>query len=261
MGGERIERAAAALYAAWQGGPSVALPNDDVAPADMAEAIRIQDALVAKLGHEVAGWKLGASSRAAMAAAGIEGPMSGRLFRHILHEDGARFPAKSFRAPILEAEFAFRMAADLPAREAAYGEGEVLDAVAEMIMGVEVADNRYAATPPIPMPFLTADNAATGAYVVGGSVADWREMDSTTIEATLEVDGEVVGPSLSGEARCDPKWVLVWTANALSGRGLGLGAGDLVTTGTACQAVPGGADMDIVARFQGLGEVRLAIES
>ena len=159
----------------------------------MAEAIRIQDALVAKLGHEVAGWKLGASSRAAMAAAGIEGPMSGRLFRHILHEDGARFPAKSFRAPILEAEFAFRMAADLPAREAAYGEGEVLDAVAEMIMGVEVADNRYAATPPIPMPFLTADNAATGAYVVGGSVADWREMDSTTIEATLEVDGEVVG--------------------------------------------------------------------
>ena len=259
MSGDDIERAAAALEAAWQGGPSLAIPNDAVAPADMAEALRIQDALVAKLGHEVAGWKLGASSTAAMAAAGIDGPMCGRLFTQTLHENGASFPASAFRACILEAEFAFRMAADLPARAAAYREEEVMDAVADMVLGVEVADHRYAASPPIPMRLLTADNAAVGAYVVGGAIPGWREMDTTQVAAALEVNGELKGPSLSGDARCDPKWVLVWTANFLSGRGRGLEAGDLITTGTACQPVPGGANMDIVARFAGLGEVRLAI--
>ena len=106
---------------------------------------------------------------------------------------------------------------------------------------------------------LTADNAAVGAYVVGGAIPGWREMDTTQVAAALEVNGELKGPSLSGDARCDPKWVLVWTANFLSGRGRGLEAGDLITTGTACQPVPGGANMDIVARFAGLGEVRLAI--
>ena len=258
MGSEAIERAAAALQAAWQGGAGVA--PDKVPAADMAEGLRIQDALVGRLGHEVAGWKIGASSTAAMAGAGIDDPMCGRLFRHTLFEPGTRFPRDAFRNCILEAEYAYRMAADLPPRAEAYGETEVLDAVADMVVGVEVADNRYDAPLPIPIPLLTADNAATGAYIVGPSVPDWRNRDTTGIDSSLTVNGKPAGPSLSGEARCDPKWVLVWTANFLSARGLGLKAGDLITTGTACQPVPGGPGQEITAHFAGIGEISLAIE-
>ena len=97
--------------------------------------------------------------------------------------------------------------------------------------------------------------------MVGPAIPDWRTRDMTTVEAVLEVGGEILGPSLSGEARCDPAWVLCWTANFLSARGLGMRAGDLVTTGTACQPVPGAPGQEITARFADLGDIALAIDA
>lgn len=254
-----IAAAAEALAAAWQGGARIALPSPVVAPADLHEAIRIQDALHERLGLECVGWKIGMSSRTALAAGGLPEPFTGRLYRPRQHASPAHFPADAFAHPILEAEIAFRMARDLPPRPQEYTEAEVLDAVASALLGIEVADNRYDAEPPIPPLLLTADNGATGAYVVGPDVPGWRELDLAAVEATMEVNGALAGASLEGDARCLPVPVLVWTANALSARGIGLKAGDVVSTGTATAPVTCGRRAHAVARFGDLGEVRLEI--
>ena len=260
MVSERIAAAADALAAAWQGGGRIALPSAAVAPESLEEAVAIQDALHERLGYECIGWKLGMSSEAAQAANGMSAPFTGRLYPQRLHESPARFAADAFASPILEAEIAFRMARDLPPRADAYDEAEVLDAVAEAVLGIEVADNRYDTPPPVAPLLLVADNGAAGAYITGPTVADWRDIDLAGIEATLQIDGAHAADSLTGDARCQPVAVLVWTANALSARGVGLKAGDLVTTGTACAPTPCGPGIEVVARFGGLGEVRMAIQ-
>jgi len=262
MQNERVAAAADALAAAWRGGPRIALPSAAVAPQSIDEATAIQDALHERLGYECVGWKLGMSSKAAQAANKLDGPFTGRLYKQRLHAGPARFPADAFAHPVLEAEIAFRMARDLKPRAGGrYTEAEVLDAVAEAVLGIEVADNRYDAKPPLPPLLLVADNGAAGAYITGPTVANWRGLDLAAVEATLEIDGRRAADSLAGDARCQPVPVLVWTANALSARGVGLKAGDLVTTGTACAPVPAGPGIEVVARFAGLGEVRIAIES
>jgi 2-keto-4-pentenoate hydratase len=260
MQSERVAAAADALAAAWRGGARIPLPSVAVAPETIDEATAIQDALHQRLGYACVGWKLGMSSKAAQAANKLDGPFTGRLYKQSLYASPARFAADAFAHPVLEAEIAFRMARDLMPRAASYAEAEVLDAVAEAVLGIEVADNRYDARPPVPPLLLVADNGAAGAYITGPTVANWRELDLAAIEATLDINGRRAAESLTGDARCRPVPVLVWTANALSARGVGLKAGDLVTTGTACAPVPAGPGIEVVARFAGLGEVRIEIQ-
>jgi len=259
MNQNRIAGAADALAAAWQRGGRIDLPSAVVAPADLDEAVRIQDALHERLGLECVGWKVGMSSKAALAASGLPAPFTGRLYRPRQFTTPASFAADAFSHAIVEAEIAFRMARDLPPRAAEYTEAEVLEAVATALLGIEVADNRYDAKPPISPLLLTADNGATGAYVVGPDIPGWRDIDLAAVEATLEVNGALAGASLQGDARCQPVPVLVWAANALSVRGVGLRAGDIVSTGTACAPTPCGPGTRAIARFAGLGEVRLTI--
>jgi 2-keto-4-pentenoate hydratase len=255
---EQVAAAVDALAVAWRGGTRIPVPSAAVAPATVEEATAIQDALHARLGYVCVGWKLGMSSKAAQAANGLSGPFTGRLYKQFVVPSPARFAANAFASPLLEAEIAFRMARDLGPRKASYGEAEVLGAVAEAVLGIEVADNRFASRPPSPL-LLVADNGATGAYVVGPKVANWREIDLAAVEATLEIDGRLAAASLTGDNRCQPVPVLVWTANALSARGVGLKAGDIVSTGTACAPTPGGPGIKVVARFAGLGEVGMEI--
>ena len=58
----------------------------------------------------------------------------------------------------------------------------------------------------------------------------------------------------------DPRNVLVWLANALSERGLGLKAGQVVTTGSAADVIQVNSGDEVIADFGSLGvaEARFA---
>ena len=55
---DQIERAASALVAARRGSPIATLPGDAI-PQTEADAYQIQDAVIAKLGEKIGGWKTG----------------------------------------------------------------------------------------------------------------------------------------------------------------------------------------------------------
>jgi 2-keto-4-pentenoate hydratase len=151
------------------------------------------------------------------------------------------------------------MGTGLPPRPEPYGENEVLDAVASAFIGVEIADVRYDGLWPFPMPLLAADNGAAAGFVVGSDIAGWCKRDLRLIEGSLEINGKPVAGNLSGEDRTDAVAALVWAANELSRRGLGLNPGDLVTTGSATVPTRCDTGTTAVARFAGVGEVRLTI--
>lgn len=255
----RVNAIVEAVLPAWREKRKIPLLSGALVPANMEEAFDAQEELARRLGRENAGWKLGMSSPAAMKTFKLDRPMTGRLFRDVMTTSPAKFRRADFHVPMWEAEFAFRMARDLAPRFATWSKDEVLDAVEACVLGIEVADSRYDAKPPVDPRILAADNGATGAYVTGPAVKDWRGLDYVGHEVRLLVDGRDVG-QLKGEMRPNCVDVLVWTANEMSRRGVGLKAGDVISTGAA--AAPyrmEQASGKVVADFGRLGRVEAEI--
>ena len=255
---EARRRAAALLLAARREcRPIPALPKG-CRPGGLAEAYGIQVAYLAASGATLAGFKVAATNRTVQDLLGIEGPFSGCLFREHVHRSPAELPAGDFAFRLIEPEFALRLGADLPARDAAYDRGEVGQAVASLHPAFEVVTSAYgAAWTGLSAPALVADNAVHGAFVPGRGVADWRGLDLAAHPVTLFHNGTEAGRGRGANALGHPLNALAWLADQGVLGGRGLKAGDLVTTGLVTPFVYADAGDEVRADFRELGEVRL----
>ena len=263
----KTETVAEALAVAWREGGSAAPLAAELHPTNFDESFQVQDALNRRLGFELAGWKIGVTSRAGKEKFGIDHPGAfGRVYRSITREHPARFRMSDFRnPPPLEGEFAFRLGRDLPPREEPYSEAEVRDAVSELIMAIDMVDTRWGVPPFELTPFqANADNGCAGGFVIGGVLEGWETLDVAGLPVNLYLDGELAGESWEGEQRCSLDELfaaLHWGANHLSGRGLGFRAGQVVSTGSPHQPVPAMPGAEAVIRYGDLGEIRVTVEA
>jgi 2-keto-4-pentenoate hydratase len=226
--------------------------------AALADGYAIQDAMVASAAQPVAGWKIAATSKAGQAHIGVTEPLAGRLFKNFILEDGARLPAAPLHMKVMEAEFAFRMARDLPPRSAAYEQAEVCDAVAALHLAIEVPDARFEHFAEIGPAQIAADDAFASWFLLGRQVPNWRHLDLSTQRVRAVNNGAVAAEGTGANVLGDPRLALTWLANHLAQRDIGLKAGDIITTGT-CITPPTIAPGDrVVAEFTGLGQVTVA---
>ncbi|MDP6951629.1 MAG: fumarylacetoacetate hydrolase family protein, partial [Alphaproteobacteria bacterium] len=111
---------------------------------------------------------------------------------------------------------------------------------------------------PIGIRPTVADNGVHAAFVLGEEISDWHAIDRPGIAVSVAVNGETLTDGSGANALDDPVNALVWLANAATARGQRLAAGAVITTGnTANQAVFATPGDSAVARFSGLGEVRV----
>ncbi|MGQ9367911.1 2-keto-4-pentenoate hydratase [Azospirillum sp. ST 5-10] len=248
-----IDLAADLLVAVRRGGARPADLPDDLRPASATDAYAIQDAVVARLGETVEGWKVGARAPDAE-------PNCAPLVASAVSEGPAVLNGNAFSMRGIEAEIAVRFGRALPPRAAAYGRHEVLDAVDALMPALEVVDTRYAErTAASPLSQL-ADFQSNGHFVAGTPVTEWHGVDPLTQAVRLTVDGEERAAGRGGNPAGDPFALLVWLANTLSARGVGIDAGTIVTTGTMTGLVPVGPSAHVVAEMPGLGRVELRFE-
>ena len=251
-------RAAALLAAARRDRkPLEALP-EDLRPADAAAAYAIQDAHIDALGggRNVTGWKVGATNAAAQTMLGAPEPFYGRLLAGTTYENRSRIAADTLFRRGVEVEFAFRLGRGLPASGKPWTRASVADAVAAVHPAVEIVDSRFAAGLQAGVLALIADNGAHGAFLLGGGVENWRDLDLPGLLAELRVNGEKATEGSGANVLGDPLESLVWLANARAARGAGLAAGEVVTTGSVCaKVVFAEAGDSLSARFDSLGEV------
>jgi 2-keto-4-pentenoate hydratase len=233
---------------------------EDCQPRNSADAVAIQDGVNARLGHAAAGYKVGFTSPQALARAGELGPMPGLMYAHLTVTSPGTLPRKAFKIALIEAEVSFRMGRDLPPRAGDYSTEEVLAAVDSAIAGIEVADSCLSNPLEQPMACLIADNGAAAGFVAGPDIPGWRSRDLKKLAVDLLFDGEKVGEGLPENMRCDETWALVWTINHLSKRGIAVKAGDCITTGAAATPKPLGDTREVIARFHGIGDVRVTFE-
>jgi 2-keto-4-pentenoate hydratase len=257
-----FEELAQELAKAWNAGGTIALPLAEGAPRSRTEAFAIQDRMAEILGDRCVGWKVGAAVPAVQVMEGHDGPITGRLFASRLYTSPAEVPAAMFTGYKIESEFAFRFTQDVPARECPHGRAE-LEPQLVLHPGLELAGSRYVPGPggrKTTTRDLIADNGACGAYVVGDGIENWQHIDFATLAIDARVDGGRPIHRFSGEYFRDPVDILVETVNGLSERGIGLVAGDLLTTGSLTLPMSIEAGQTYVARFGKLATLSVCLQ-
>jgi 2-keto-4-pentenoate hydratase len=158
----------------------------------------------------------------------------------------------------IEAEIAYRLSTDLPARDRPYTRQEVGAAIGGMLPAIELVDTRLANHDAASPLWKLADNQLNWGLVIGDLVTEWRRFDPLSQPVQLEIDGAVVARGRGGNTAGDPFRLMVWLANNCGSHCGGLRQGQVVTTGslTGLRFLAPGAR--VRASFEGLGEVAVA---
>jgi 2-keto-4-pentenoate hydratase len=196
------------------------------------DAYAVQAAFRELWDDAVIGHKVGCSSEQSQRLVNSPGPIAGSLFRDALWNQPATISARRFFVAGVEAEFGFRLGADLPARSTPYSREEVSAAVDAVVPLIEICDTRLSEWRTRRIEEITADNAFNGGVVVGAAFEAWRSLDLATHAVTLAIDGERKGEGTGALVLGHPLIALTWLTNELSRRGSGLRAGELVAAGT-----------------------------
>lgn len=230
--------------------PLVELPAS-CRPTSDADAYQIQDAVVARLGEAVGGWKIGAASDAAPAFCA---PILARMIR----PSPASYTAAELRLIGIEGELALRLGHDLPPRDQPYDRAEVI-AGATLHPAVEVVDSRFPDPRLLARPVMLADNYGNGGLVYGAAVPDWVTRDLAATKMTITADGRPFADSSAGVKR-DPVAALVEFVNLMRSRG-GAKAGSIITTGSWTGLEFTRQGTRIAADFGPLGRVDIAFSA
>ena len=259
---ETAQTAAALLWQHWQARTRVASLPSACRPASRAQGYAVQAALAGLAGQPVAGWKIAATSSAGQQHIGVDGPLAGRLFADRMLAPGATVTLAGNQMRVIEAEFAFRMARDLPARQGAYTQADVMAAVESLHPTIEVPDSRFEHFAGAGEAQLIADCACACWLVVGPPMPSrWRSADLAAHPVRVLLGQVEVALGRGANVLGDPRIALTWIANEVARHGPGLKAGDLVTTGT-CVAPVGVSEGDRMrADFGELGSLEMSLAS
>jgi 2-keto-4-pentenoate hydratase len=202
-------------------------------PPDNATAYRVARMVEEELGWNVAGWKIAAMKEAMQRQLRTDSPIYGRVFAPNIVQSPASVAYARLCSPIPEVEYQAKLGVDLPPRQKPYALDEVTEAVVSLHTGIELAECRFVhddAFPPLPA--ILADGAGSGIVVCGAAIADWTTRDISGQDVQLMCNGRLRRKGTAAEALDHPMVPLTWLVNELSCTGIGLKAGQFVSTGT-----------------------------
>ncbi|HEY3261860.1 MAG TPA: fumarylacetoacetate hydrolase family protein [Pseudonocardiaceae bacterium] len=202
-------------------------------------------------GEDLAGAKLGLTSRVKRDALGIQEPVYGWLTTGMLVTSGQPIPLSRLIHPRAEPELAFLIGKGL---EPPATIGTVLAATESVCGAIEVVDSRYASR--FRLQDSVADNAGAACVVLGSTVRRPSDLvDLKLVGCVFRAAGELVGTAAAGAAMGHPAAAVAWLVNTLGQRGQYLRAGSIVLSGGLTASVPLRPGAVVSAEFDGLGSV------
>ncbi len=253
---EDLKLAADRIWTHWRDGSVTAALPVAIRPMTRPEGYAAQAHLEGRSTTPLFGWKIAATSKMGQNHIGVDGPLAGRILAERVKRSGDTVSLAHNRMRVAEPEFAFRAGRDLAPRSAPYSVDEVLDAMDALIPSIEVPDSRFADYAKVGGPQLIADNACAHDFVAGEpTTADWRRIDLSQHKVAATIPGKLEREGIGSNVLGDPRIALAWLVNELSGIGVTLRKGQLVTTGTCMQPIDIVPGDDVRADFGVLGKV------
>ena len=209
-------------------------------------------------GRRRVGRKIGLTSPVVQRQMGVSTPDFGLLYADMAYGDAEPVPHGSLLQPRVEAEVAFvldRHLDDHPVTSA-----DVLRATDFVVAAIEIVDSRIRDWD-ISIVDTVADNASSGAYVLGGAPRSLRDVDDLrSCTMRLTCDDDLLSSGTGAACLGHPVNAVVWLANVVAARGEPLRAGEVVLSGSLGALVPAAAGRTYEAQIDGLGSVRAVFD-
>jgi 2-keto-4-pentenoate hydratase len=235
-------------------------PLSDLAPGgelSLDDAHTICEANVQKrldAGERIAGYKVGFTNIPVRDKMGLPDSTYGYIMDAMVLKSGSTVRMGDLIAPKIECEICFKLGKDLR------GQGltveEVLGATEGVSASFEICDARIRDWK-CPYPDFFADNGFSCRVVLPGVWHPLRDVDLLGETVVLSQDGRKVSEGKGESAMGHPAKAVTWLADKLAARGKGIEAGQFVMSGTLTPILPVDKGSTYVAKFSGLGEVRV----
>ncbi|MEW5912904.1 MAG: fumarylacetoacetate hydrolase family protein [Thermodesulfobacteriota bacterium] len=224
------------------------------------EAYKIQLAAVElkrKAGQRIVGKKIGLTNLAVQKARGISEPDYGHIMDVLMaNQDRPLKLSELLPGPAVEAEVAFVLKKDL--QGPGVTAGKVIQCTAGVMPALEIVERRF-------YPLCKSvkdsicDNAACGKIILGAKLTPVRGLDFRTIGLVIEKNGQPIDMSCSAAVLGSPAESVAWLANKLAEYGVGLGAGEIIMSGSIGLMHAAAAGDCFYAHFgSGLGSVKVS---
>src|SRR5689334_11829905 len=233
---------------------------EGLVPETIAAGYAVNADVSRRLGWEPLGWKIAGTTANVQAMMKIDHPIYGRTYRQFACSSPARFKHSELLDPIVECEFFVNLAKDLPAQDMPWTMPEVVDAIGSVHAGIEVAECRYSMKALPPLPAILADGSASGRYVFGTPIENWRD-GLANIAVILEIDGVVKRRGLGSDVMGDPLAPMLWLLEERRRRNEGFKAGETVSTGSMTGMFLVRAGQHAHARFGDEAEVEITFDA
>lgn len=251
---DTIRDAAQRLRQAAESATPCAPVRDLIGETDQDVAYQVQSLEIARRiseGRRVVGRKIGLTSPAVQQQLGVGSPDYGVLLDDMIFADREPIALSRFLQPKVEAEVAFVLGADLdsPTTHVA----DVLRATAFVLPAIEIVDSRVDGWD-IRITDTIADNASSGAVVLGTTPRALDGFDLTELGMSLEFDRDPVSTGSGAACLGSPVVAVAWLARAVARQGSPLRAGEVILSGALGPMAPVQPGV-YRARLDGLGEV------
>lgn len=251
---DAVRTADARLHEAAVGGAACAPVRDLIGETDQDLAYQVQMLGIQRrvdAGSRVIGRKIGLTSPAVQTQLGVDTPDYGVLLDDMIFADREPIALSRFLQPRAEAEIAFVLGRDLdnPTTHIA----DVIRATEFVLPSIEIVDSRIAGWD-IRVTDTIADNASSGAFVLGTTPRRLEGLDLSAVGMSLEFGGEPCSTGIGAACLGSPVIAVAWLARAVARQGQPLRAGEIVLSGALgpmVAATPG----VFRARIDELGEV------
>ncbi len=235
-------------------------------PQTMAEAYRVQDAIVRRMrarGVEPAGWRIALTTDAAQKRHGVSHPIVGPIWRHDVHASPVQLPAGAIRhGPEAGVELALHVGAAMGPEDGPWSRDAVAGRVRAAALAIGIFDDRRVSDLADYTTGLgIADLAGAASCVVGSEADDLKDLDLGAVDWRIRIDRRDAGTECASAYLAHPFEILSWVAGHLNIRRRRLEAGDVVLLGCPGTPFPLGAGDEVAATSDGLGSVHLAVEA
>ncbi|MGW2899275.1 2-keto-4-pentenoate hydratase [Streptomyces sp. NPDC001212] len=255
-----IADAAGRIAGALASGVPCAPVRDLIGRDDLAAAYAVQAALTERrlaAGASVLGRKIGLTSQAVQRQLGVDQPDFGVLFDDMAYSDGDTIPFGQVLQPRAEAEIAFVLGADLA--EGPLSRTQVRDAIAYGVAALEICGSRIAGWD-ISFGDTVADNASSGAYVLGAERLGLDAFEPADVAMSMMINGAEVSTGSGAACLGDPVEAVVWLARTVRNLGEPLRAGQVVLSGALGPMRPVAPGDTVTATLSGLGAVTVRFD-